>query len=84
LTTGRYEIILRSAGFHYNPQSNVYWMQEMLKNRRKINDIINFLRKKNIPMDITEDILNLKEDFEKEKSNYSKYRHLGKSFSCSE
>jgi len=61
LITGRYEIILRSVGFRYNPQSNLYWMQEMLKNRRKVNDTINFLRKKNIPMDITEDILNLKE-----------------------
>lgn len=77
LTTGRYEIILRSAGFHYDPQSKVFWMQEMLKNRKKVNDTINFLRKKKIPLNITEDILNLKDDYEQEKSNYSKYRHLG-------
>lgn len=77
LTTGRYEIILREMGFKYDPISKVYWLNGLMENRKKVNDMINFFDKKGIPMEISEEINGVKYSFEQEREIFTKSRQLG-------
>lgn len=77
LLQGRTEIILRESNFQYDPISNAYYINNPYNNKKIINDVIDYLEKKKIAVDITDEISQFQLDYKQEGINYEKSRQLG-------
>lgn len=77
LFSGQFSLMFRDQGFIKSETSQKYFMDDSIKIRSTIDDLLRFFKRKRIPVQMSEQINRLNEEIEIEKQNYNNALKFG-------